>query len=75
MKEILLTFITDYSDKRTRPYAHAVTMQYIERYREEMNEDQVKAIFEIMLQFSKEFQKAWPWNRQKVALDYVRSLN
>lgn len=75
MKEILLHFVTDYSDPRTRPFAHAVASQYIEQYRDVLDVDQVKQLYESMLGFSERFRKAWPWNKSKVTADFLRSLN
>lgn len=75
MKEIITTFITDYADRKTRPYAYPMTLQYVEQYREQMSEDQVKVVFDTILEFSKQYEKAWPWNRGKVMVDFIRQLN
>lgn len=75
MKEILLTFLSDYTDTRTKPFSIAIAMEVIEANKSILTDDEVKTLFTWMNDFAKRFNSAWRWQRQKIVADSIRSLN
>jgi len=75
MKEILLTFLSDYTDSRTKPFSIAIAWEIIEVNKDILTDQEVKYLMTWMTEFAKRFNSAWRWNRQKVVADSIRSLN
>jgi hypothetical protein len=73
-REILVEFLTDFADRRTRPYSFAVAWRNMEVCRAELGEEAVKEVMRQMEAFAERFKTAWPWERGKVLSRALREL-
>jgi len=74
MKEIILTYMTDYSQKRTRPFAFALMLDMLEQFRQQMDEQDRRYVFGKIDTFSTAYDKAWFWQKKNVLIETIRGL-
>lgn len=74
MKEILITYVTDFTDKRTKPFAFAVLLQNLEHHKQEMSKEEIKDILVWTNDFSGRYDRAWFWDKNKIIVDALREI-
>jgi len=74
MRDLILTYITDYTDKRTRPFAFAILLQSLEQFKSDMNDQERSEVLHRINDFSNRFKNAWFWERNQIVLDELRSV-
>jgi hypothetical protein len=75
MKELMLSYIANYTDKSTRAFSFGVLMEHIDANRGAFEQGQVEAILEWTNKFSNQYRTAFPWKRSKIISQSIRELN